>query len=73
MVPADFYLKDGKKIEEDLPGYVARNILEGFKNIDRNRPVVACHINNELFAIRYTVLSNIQRLRLRGSRFNGTR
>lgn len=51
MVPADFYLKDGKKIEEDLPEYVARNILEGFKNIDRNRPVVACHINNELFAI----------------------
>lgn len=52
MVPADFYLKDGKKIEENLPENMARNLIEIFKSIDKNnRPICACHIDNQFFTI----------------------
>lgn len=52
MVPADFYLKAGNKIETNLPETMAKNLLSIFKNIDKNnRPICACHIDKEFFAI----------------------
>lgn len=51
MIAADIHLKNGNKIEIDLPKYLAQNIVEGFKDIDRNRPIVAAHIENEIFVI----------------------